>query len=78
MAVYVSVKRTNNTPYVYVVETYYELTNHGAKRKQRILLSLGRLSELEKREPNILERLEREYSTKGTSRHSSSSISQAS
>lgn len=69
MAVYVSVKRTNNVPYVYVVETYYAPNRHGEqKRKQRILLSLGRLSELEKQEPNILERLEREYSTKGNFR----------
>lgn len=69
MAVYVSVKKTNNTPYVYVVETYYALDRKGEmKRKQRILLSLGRLSELVKKEPQILERLEREYSTKGNTR----------
>lgn len=66
MAVYVSVKKTNNIPYVYVVETFYEPNLKGIpKRKQRILLSLGRLAELEKKEPNVLERLEREYSTKG-------------
>lgn len=78
MAVYVSVKKTNNTPYVYVVETYYDLDHNGnMKRKQRILLSLGRLSELIKKEPNILERLEQEYSTKSTSR-SSQQLSRAS
>lgn len=79
MAVYVSVKKTNNTPYVYVVETYYDLDCQGvAKRKQRILLSLGRLSELEKREPNVLERLEREYSTKGSPRQSVAQMCKAS
>lgn len=78
MAVYVSVKKTNNVPYVYVVETYYDFTSLGIKRKQRILLSLGRLSELEKREPNILERLHREYSTKGSARQTATSLSKAS